>query len=111
MSDGQLHILQFRAEGARLMHWLCRRCRCVYWTEQAFAEHQQLREQGAEQYDYLEYDGAYFRRHRSVPGAPVEEVFWPKQGWVRYAGPDRIKPAWYGDRIEESELPVEVRPK
>jgi hypothetical protein len=33
---------------------------------------------------YFERNGAYFRRHSSILGAPVNEVWWPNTGWVPY---------------------------
>jgi GNAT superfamily N-acetyltransferase len=53
---------------------------------------------------YHDLEGALFRSHSDIPGAPVDEL-WSTldQRWIRYVG-DRVKPAWYGDRISEAEL-------
>jgi hypothetical protein len=64
-------------------------------------------------YDYLEKDGAIFRRH-SILGVtchPVEDIWNPKdEQWQAYSG-DAVWAATWADPITEKELPVAARPK
>jgi hypothetical protein len=88
------------------MHWLCTKCRQVYWTEDSFAEHRRL---CGPAYDYFDKEGAYFRRASHILGAPIDEIWLPiAKKWAPYQG-RRIDPVWFGDQIDESELPPEAR--
>jgi hypothetical protein len=57
--------------------------------------------------DYFERDGAYFRRHSSIPGTPVNEVWWPNTGWVPYRR-DPVGLSWFGNQIDLFELLAEL---
>jgi hypothetical protein len=60
-------------------------------------------------FSYFEREGAYFRRRGClIPGAPVDQVFWPRLGWVDYHR-DPVGVAWYGNPISKAELPAEAR--
>lgn len=48
----------------------------------------------AAEYDYIEYDGAHFRRCKSKPGLSVEDVLHDGR-WVPYQG-DRYERGAYG---------------
>jgi hypothetical protein len=58
--------------------------------------------------DYFNNEGAIFRRYSSVSGDPIDDVWNEAQKkWVRYTG-DRVKRAWYSDRISELDLPLSL---
>ena len=54
-------------------------------------------------WEYLEYDGAFFRKRADSGLISVDEV-WDGSAWVPYQG-DRFDRGSFGNRITEAELP------
>jgi hypothetical protein len=55
----------------------------------------------ADDYDYFELEGAYFRRHRGLGTRGVHDVR-AGNAWAPYKG-DPLRPATFGDQVSEEE--------
>jgi hypothetical protein len=53
---------------------------------------------------YLTTKPDFRRRVSNFKFGPVDDVWWPEQGWVPYTR-DRMAPVAFGDRVEASDLP------